>query len=171
MPLAIGDYLKDTGRLTTEQHGAYLLLIMDYWSSGAPPDDDVALAAITGLDAKSWRKTRPVLMRYFVIENGLWNHSRVELELRRWTEKKRKFVERASAGGRAKAALSSANSRSEASKNGAKIVLNGCTSSSSTEVDALSEQSTLCGQPDKIFGEDSEIDWAAARKAILGEEA
>lgn len=114
MPLVVGDYLKDTTRLTTEQHGAYLLLIMSYWVQGPPSDDDEELAAIAKMDAKTWRKTRAKLERFFIVENGQWKHKRVEEELARWVEKKALYVARASAGGRAKAAKSTASSTPQA---------------------------------------------------------
>jgi uncharacterized protein YdaU (DUF1376 family) len=81
MPLWIGDYLADTKRLTLEQHGAYLLLLMDYWRNGAPPDDDATLARILGVDLKNWRKIRPVLASFFTLDQGRWQHRRVEAEL------------------------------------------------------------------------------------------
>lgn len=83
MPLYVGDYLADTGRLTTEQHGAYLLLLMDYWRSGALPDDDAALARIARVGPAAWRRLRPVLVTFFQPEPGRWRHKRVEAELLR----------------------------------------------------------------------------------------
>lgn len=80
LPLYVADYRKDTARLSCEQHGAYLLLIMDYWVAGAPPDDDFALAQITRLELKAWRKIRPIIERFFVIEGGAWTHKRVQQE-------------------------------------------------------------------------------------------
>ena len=74
------DYLADTRRLTTEQHGAYLLLLMDSWSSGALPDDDAVLARVAGLDAESWARTRPAIAGYFEIADGKWVHARIEQE-------------------------------------------------------------------------------------------
>jgi len=50
MPVFIGDYLADTMHLSTEQHGAYLLLLFSSMAPRAPlHDDDAALAQITGL--------------------------------------------------------------------------------------------------------------------------
>ena len=74
------DYLADTRRLTTEQHGAYLLLLMDSWTSGALPDDDTVLARVAGLDAESWARTRPAIAGYFEIADGKWVNARIEQE-------------------------------------------------------------------------------------------
>ena len=80
MPFYPADYLADTRRLTTEQHGAYLLLLMDSWSSGALPDDDAVLARVAGLDAESWARARQALAGYFEIADGKWVHARIERE-------------------------------------------------------------------------------------------
>lgn len=82
MPLYIAKYLADTGRLTTEGHGAYLLLIMDYWMQAGPlRDDNRLLASITRLPMQRWLKLRPIIESFFQIEDGLWHHKRIEAEL------------------------------------------------------------------------------------------
>ena len=87
MPLYIADYLADTSRLTLEQHGAYLLLIMDYWRNGAPPDDPVILARIVGASPEQWRAIAPVLHSLFHDEirggSKVWAHKRIDEELGR----------------------------------------------------------------------------------------
>lgn len=80
MPFYPADYLADTRRLTTEQHGAYLLLLMDSWVSGTLPDDDAVLSRVAGLDAERWAQVRPVIARYFQIADGQWVHARIERE-------------------------------------------------------------------------------------------
>ena len=59
MPLYVGDYLGDTGHLTTAQHGAYLLLMMHYWRKGELPDDDRQLSKITKLPLRTWARLSP----------------------------------------------------------------------------------------------------------------
>lgn len=81
MPLFIGDYLADTTRLTTEQHGAYLLLLMDYWRNGPPPHDDATLAQITRLTGAAWKKAKPAVIRFFKEEDGLLHQKRADEEL------------------------------------------------------------------------------------------
>ena len=143
MPLYVGDWDGDTGHLDCEQDGAYGRLIRWYWRKGPLPDDDAALARIIRMDLKRWRKIRPVIAAFFVVADGQWRQKRVDLELVRWSEKKAAYSARASAGGKAKAAKSSASSTAKSTR---KAVLKTCSSSSSTEVDAPSGQSTLCGR-------------------------
>jgi uncharacterized protein YdaU (DUF1376 family) len=80
MPLYVGDYLSATTRLTTEQHGAYFLLLLDYWKNGPPPNDDAVLAQIARMSPAAWRKARPALIGFFESRDGLLNHKRVDRE-------------------------------------------------------------------------------------------
>ncbi len=94
MPLYIGDYLADTGHLTTTQHGAYLLLLMHYWRKRELPTDDKQLAAIAKLPLRIWLDTKETLQAFFY--DG-WKHKKVEAELFRRMEVSEK---RAAAGAR-----------------------------------------------------------------------
>lgn len=77
MPLYVADYLADTGHLSTEEHGAYLLLIMHYWQHGSLPDDDAKLARICRLSLKKFKSTRSHLEGLF---SPGWKHKRVDME-------------------------------------------------------------------------------------------
>ena len=78
MPLYVGDYVGDTGHLTTVQHGAYLLLMMHYWRKGELPDDDRQLRKIAKLPLKTWCQYRATLQDFFY--EG-WKHKRIDAEL------------------------------------------------------------------------------------------
>jgi uncharacterized protein YdaU (DUF1376 family) len=80
MPLYVGDYLGDTGHLTTTQHGAYLLLMMHYWRKGELPDDDRQLSKIAKLPLRTWCEYRATLQDFFY--DG-WKHKRIDAELER----------------------------------------------------------------------------------------
>lgn len=164
-PLMVSAYMKKTWGLNTEQHGAYLLLLINYWIDGPPLDDDAVLAGLTRLSARSWKAMRPVMLRYFRIEDGHWRQSRADEELARWAERKKKFAERGAAGGKAKAKYA-ALSTLEAPKS----VLNGKPSSPSTVVGAPNRAPTLSGQnlfngPKEVrqaFVDAMGVDWTAS---------
>ena len=84
MPIYWGDYLRDTMHLQPEGHGAYLLLMAAYWTSGeALLDDDESLRAITGLDLSAWGHLKPTLKRFFIAKDGVWRHKRIDEEIKR----------------------------------------------------------------------------------------
>ena len=100
MPIHIGDYMRDTGHLRAAQHGAYLLLLFHYWSTGKLPHDDDQLAAIARMSRTEWKRTRPILECFF--DDG-WHHGRVEKDLEAARESYEKRAKAGEKGGKAKA--------------------------------------------------------------------
>jgi len=74
MPVYVGDYLASTTRLTTAQHGAYFLMLLDYWKNGPPPDDDLTLSQIARLPVENWREIQHSISSFFQISDGKWIH-------------------------------------------------------------------------------------------------
>jgi uncharacterized protein YdaU (DUF1376 family) len=98
MPLYIADYLADTQHLTTEQHGAYLLLIMAYWQRGHLPDDDKIKAKICGLTRYKFLRHNPTLQSMFT--GPEWRHRRIDRELEKANTLKLKRAVFGAKGGR-----------------------------------------------------------------------
>lgn len=85
--LYVADYLGDTYYLTTEEHGAYLLLIMTYWQSGKPIHKS-RLARAARMTNERWTDVERTLNEFFVEdENGYWVHERIEEDLKRVAER------------------------------------------------------------------------------------
>ena len=79
LPFFTDAYLADTIHLSTEEHGAYLLLLMSAWRTRGCylPDDDKMLARITRTTAARWRKLRPVMQGFFDIVEDRWVQARL----------------------------------------------------------------------------------------------
>ena len=80
MPIYVGDYLGDTMHLTTEQHGAYFLLMLAYWKNRGPLPKNKVKAIVT-IDDYSWT----ILEEFFDTTSspGMWIHNRIEEELKK----------------------------------------------------------------------------------------
>lgn len=82
MPMYWADYLGDTMHLSTEEHGAYLLLIATYWRRGGPlPDDDHYLANVVKMTRRRFKFARDKLTPFFDIHDDAWHHKRVDHEI------------------------------------------------------------------------------------------
>lgn len=82
MPFFIADYLADTQHLSTEQHGAYDLLLFASWNRGGSlPDDEDVLRIITKLSTKGWKAHRAVLLEFFTLQGGKLVQKRLVREM------------------------------------------------------------------------------------------
>lgn len=83
MPLYTDALLGDTLHLSTEEFGAYCLILFATWRNNgrALPDDDRALARICRVDIRKWKKSlRPRLVGFFDISGQKWSQKRLEKE-------------------------------------------------------------------------------------------
>lgn len=70
IPLFVDAYLKDTTHLTTEAHGAYLLLMMAAWvrEGCCLPNNERRLAACAKMSVKDWRVIAPDILELWTVE-------------------------------------------------------------------------------------------------------
>ena len=115
MQLYVADYLGDTRHLTTEQHGAYLLLLMTMWrSDGVLPNDAKKLARIAGCTASRWARIADDVLAFFDEDGDLLTNKRLMLELEKAQEKSIKRAVSGSKGGRAKSLKNNASAEANA---------------------------------------------------------
>lgn len=100
-------YLADTMHLSAEEHGAYLLLMFNYWQTGKPIPKN-RLAKIARLTNERWADVEPSLQEFFCDNGEEWVHLRIEEDLASVREK---LTKKSAAG---KASVQARRSRKEA---------------------------------------------------------
>lgn len=102
MQLYVADYLADTAHLTTEEHGAYLLMLFSYWQTGKPLRAD-RLASVSRLSNERWTDVEQTLKEFFHVSKGVWTHFRVEADLEKVGKTSKNNSEAGKASARARA--------------------------------------------------------------------
>lgn len=109
MPVYIGSYLKNTPHLTAEEHGAYLLILMSYWTLGPPVADDAVMARLGRVPPDRWAAIRDTILAFFELRRGRWHNVRADAEMARAKAQ----VARAATAGRASGSARSAKKLQE----------------------------------------------------------
>jgi uncharacterized protein YdaU (DUF1376 family) len=77
-------YLSDTRCLTTIEHGAYLLLLMEAWRRPHCdlPDDDRILARLAGLTIDDWMEIKATILAFWTFDGRgkTWKQKRLMIE-------------------------------------------------------------------------------------------
>lgn len=147
MQLYVADYLADTMHLTTEEHGAYLLLIFNYWQTGKPIPVS-RLARIARLSNERWTDVERSLNEFFNERSGEWVHDRIErdLEAVHATQNQRSAAGKASAEARAARANSRKTKGVNARSTPVEIPLNENSTIRDTDTDTDKELHTHTAQ-------------------------
>ena len=144
MQLYIADYLADTMHLSTEEHGAYLLLMFNYWQTGRPIPKN-RLSKIARLSNDRWDAVEPSLKEFFNDTGTEWVQERIERDL----EAVKNSISQKSAAGKASA-------QARKAKKGANTQQN--SNERSTGVNAPFEQSSNGNSTNKDTDTDTDTD-------------
>lgn len=85
----LGDYAKDTGWLTTYQHGVYALLLDWYYANEGPIPHTLVYRIVRAVRSSEKRAVDEIVSRFFMLhqEDGLVQHQRADLELHQYKTK------------------------------------------------------------------------------------
>ena len=104
LPLFTDAFIADTGHLSAQETGAYLMLLMVAWRSPGCklPDDDKKLARWARVDARNWAKVKDAVLEFWTLEEGFWQQKRLSKEAARVHEFAAASRRNGSLGGRPK---------------------------------------------------------------------
>lgn len=165
LQLYVGDYLADTLDLTTEQHGAYLLLLMTMWRHDASlPNDPAKLARIARVSARRWHLVWDAIGHYFYEDGHSIRNKRLDREHQKAVSISQKRSASGEAGGRAKALKNKDAALANAS------VLPKHSQISDIREDIPSEDKSSSG-PVAVEGKSAEAELFRFGKSVLGKNA
>ena len=144
MQLYIADYLADTMHLSTEEHGAYLLLMFNYWQTGRPIPKN-RLSKIARLSNDRWDAVEPSLKEFFNDTGTEWVQERIERDL----EAVKNSISQKSAAGKASAEARKTKKRANTQQN---------SNERSTGVNAPFEQNSNGNSTNKDTDTDTDTD-------------
>ena len=117
------DYLTDTAHLSTLEHGAYLLLIFNYWQRGEcyRANDERTLnkrlASVARLSEQEWENVRETLAEFFETSLTEWRHLRIDEDLAAVLSKSKKSSNAGKASGARRRAIAEAKKSTEQTLN------------------------------------------------------
>jgi uncharacterized protein YdaU (DUF1376 family) len=159
MPIYIGDYLRDTRDLSTEEHGAYFLILMSMWTAGGKlPAARLNRFALT--TEAHWPAIWEVIGRFFEVTDGIATQKRLSEELVRALERREVGVARGMASvaaRRAKYGTAQPDSKSKASREqvglGPDTAPNGSPNSSPSPSPSPSPSESESADPERALGQ------------------
>lgn len=112
--LFIGDYLKKTGALSVQEHGAYFLMLLHYYATEAPMPTGRELYRLLRAETKQDREAVDfIVSRYWVQTSEGLTHARADEEIRKASHQREINRELGKRGGRPKQTETKTESVSE----------------------------------------------------------